>query len=201
MSKPETVKLGRPREFDRDTALDAAMRVFWAKGYEGSTLADLTDAMGINRSSMYSTFGDKEALFGLAMERYGEGPLAYLHEALEKPTAREVVEALLRGCVQFLADASHPRGCLSVQGAIACGAEAEAAKVAMIEWRIKGQAEIQKRFQRARAEGDLARDVNPGDLARYVSTVMTGLGIQSANGASRGEMIRVVEMALAGLRV
>ena len=189
-------KMGRPRGFAKNEALEAAMRVFWEKGYEGSTLADLTEAMGINRSSMYATFGDKEALFRLALARYAEGPAVYVREALEQPTVQAVVEALLRGALELLTDPSHPRGCLSVQGALACGSQAEPMKQAMIEWRKQGESDIQKRLQRARREGDLAKGVNPGDLARYISTVLTGLGIQAANGATKAEMTRLVDMVL-----
>jgi AcrR family transcriptional regulator len=189
-------KMGRPRGFAEKEALEAAMRVFWEKGYEGSTLGDLTEAMGINRSSMYATFGDKEALFRLVIARYAEGPASYVREALEQPTVRAVVEALLRGALELLTDPSHPRGCLSVQGALACGSNAEPMKQAMIEWRKQGESDIQKRLQRARREGDLAKDVDPGDLARYISTVLTGLGVQAANGATRAQMTRLVDMVL-----
>jgi AcrR family transcriptional regulator len=189
-------KMGRPRGFAEKEALEAAMRVFWEKGYEGSTLGDLTEAMGINRSSMYATFGDKEALFRLVIARYAEGPASYVREALEQPTVRAVIEALLRGALELLTDPSHPRGCLSVQGALACSSNAEPMKQAMIEWRKQGEADIQKRLQRARREGDLAKDVDPGDLARYISTVLTGLGVQAANGSTRAEMTRLVDMVL-----
>jgi AcrR family transcriptional regulator len=189
-------KMGRPLGFAENEALEAAMRVFWEKGYEGSTLADLTEAMGINRSSMYATFGDKEALFRLAVARYAEGPAAYTRAALEQPTVRAVVEALVRGALELLTNPSHPRGCLSVQGALACGSQAEPMKQAMIDWRRQGESEIQKRLQRARKEGDLAKDVDPGDLARYISTVLTGMAIQAANGSTRAEMTRLVEFVL-----
>jgi AcrR family transcriptional regulator len=196
MSTHTAAKMGRPRGFTEDAALDAAMRVFWEKGYEGATLADLTEAMGINRSSLYASFGDKEALFRIAIARYAEGPAAYLKRALQEPTVRAVVEALLRGALELLTDPSHPRGCLSVQGALACGSDAEPVKQAMIESRKRGEFELQKRLQRARTEGDLTKDVNPGDLARYISTVLTGLGVQAANGSTRPEMTRVVDLAL-----
>jgi AcrR family transcriptional regulator len=192
----ESGKMGRPLGFAENEALDAAISVFWAKGYEGSTLADLTKAMGINRSSMYATFGDKEALFRLAIARYAEGPAAYAREALKQPTARAVVEALLRGALELLTDRSHPRGCLSVQGALACGSHAEPIKQAMIEWRRQGESDIQKRLHRARREGDLAKDVDPGDLARYISTMLTGLAVQAASGSTRAEMTRLVDMLL-----
>jgi AcrR family transcriptional regulator len=198
---PQNVKMGRPLGFAEDDALEAAMRVFWEKGYEGATLADLTEAMGINRSSMYATFGDKEALFRLAIARYAEGPAAYVRKALEQRTARAVVEALLLGALELLTDPSHPRGCLSVQGALACGSHAQAIKEAMIEWRRQGEADIQRRLKRARREGDFAKDVDPGDLARYICTVLSGLAVQATNRSSRAEMARTVDIVLRSMPV
>jgi AcrR family transcriptional regulator len=99
MTTHTAARMGRPRGFAEDIALEAAMRVFWEKGYEGATLADLTEAMGINRSSLYASFGDKEAIFRMAMARYAEGPAAYLKKALQEPTVRTVVEALLHGAL------------------------------------------------------------------------------------------------------
>src|SRR5579863_5602053 len=100
-------KMGRPREFSEATALDAAMRVFWEKGYEGASLDDLTQAMGINRSSLYASFGDKEELFNRVIARYAQGPIAFIHEALQQTTARAVIENLLGRTVAFLGDPTH----------------------------------------------------------------------------------------------
>ena len=172
------------------------MRVFWERGYEGTSLTDLTEAMGINRASLYSSFGDKETLFRLALARYGEGPAAYLKSALQEPTARRVAEALLKGVVDLLGNPKNPRGCLSTQGALATGLGAEPIKNALIEWRKGAEAEIQKRFRRARTEGDLPEDVNVGDLTRYLSSVVYGLGIMAANGDTKADLTRVVDMTL-----
>src|SRR6202521_5231707 len=92
-------QLGRPRAFDADGALDRALVIFWRNGYEGASLPALTQALGINRPSLYAAFGNKEAVFRKAVERYERGPASYTHKALKKPTAREVVEALLKGVV------------------------------------------------------------------------------------------------------
>jgi AcrR family transcriptional regulator len=192
----ERQKMGRPRAFSETAALDAAVGVFWEKGYEGASLDDLTGAMGINRSSLYSTFGDKEALFRRAIAHYSAGPMASLWETLSQPTARAVVEALLRSLVKFLGDPSHPQGCLTLQGGLACGSGSEAAKQAMVDWRKSALAQLQKRMQRAHREGDLAADVNPKDLARYIVIVMNGLSVQAANGATKAEMTSAVQMAL-----
>ena len=187
-------KMGRPRGFDEDAVLEAAMRVFWEKSYEGATLSDLTKAMGINRSSMYAAFGDKEALFKLVLGRYREGPMTYIREALHHPTLRGVIEGLLYGTVEFLAMPYYPQGCLSVQGALACGTNAGSVRQSLIEWRKKGEAALRRRFSQARKDGEMHAD--PADVARYVSTIMTGLSIQAVNGASKGEMKRIADMAI-----
>lgn len=198
-TKDNLARMGRPRSFREEDALDAAMRVFWQKGYEGTSLDDLTKAMKINRSSLYSTFGDKEALFRRVMEQYSAGPLSFLPQALNLKTARAVVEALLRMSVKFLADPSHPPGCLSIQGGLACGSGNEAVQRAMVDWRKAGLVLLQKRLQRARAEGDLKKGVDPRDLARLVMIVMNGLGVQAVNGATLAEMNRAVDLALQSL--
>lgn len=195
----ETTKMGRPRCFCEDQAVDAAMRVFWEKGYEGASLNDLTEAMGINRPSLYATFGDKAGLFLRAMERYAEGPAGYVKAALELPTAREVAEALLRGAVEMLGNPQNPRGCLAVQGAVACSSDADVVKQAIVEQRKLGELAIQKRMKQAKATGDLSHEANPADISRYLATVLNGLGVQAANGASKTEMMRVAELSLKAL--
>ena len=112
---------GRPRAFDTEKALDCALDVFWRKGYEGASLPDLTEAMGINRPSLYAAFGNKESLFRKALDRYVEGPAAYVAKALKQPTAREVAETLFYGGIELLTNPKNPRGCLAVQSALACG--------------------------------------------------------------------------------
>src|ERR1700728_5141593 len=153
-------KMGRPRGFDTTAALDAAMRVFWEKGYEGATLTDLTDAMRINRSSMWAAFGNKEELFKKAFERYLGTYQVYIHEALAKPTIREVIESSLRGTVDFLATPGSRQGCLSVRGALAVGDEADPIKQWVIQLRKNGLSLARKRFEEARKSGDLEADVD-----------------------------------------
>ena len=189
-------KMGRPRGFDESAALEAAMRVFWEKSYEGATLSDLTSAMGINRSSMYAAFGDKEALFRRAMERYREGPMRYIRDALDKPVLRDTVADLLQGTVRFLSQPGHPRGCLSVQAALACGVDAEPIQQAMVEWRKATEEAMRKRFVKAQRAGGLPKDISPADFARLIATVMAGLVVQAVNGATREEMKRIADFVL-----
>jgi AcrR family transcriptional regulator len=187
---------GRPRAFDGDQALHRALLVFWRKGYEGASLSDLTKAMGINRPSLYAAFGDKEALFRKALDRYVAGPAAFVREALNEPTARGVVECLLRRAADSHTGPGNPQGCLLVQGALACSAEADSIRRELNSRRAAGEAAIRRRFRRAKSEGDLPDDAVPADLARYVATVLYGMAVQAAGGASRGELRRTMETAL-----
>jgi AcrR family transcriptional regulator len=190
--------MGRPRAFDMDEALERALQVFWRKGYEGASLTDLTEAMGINPPSLYAAFGNKEALFRKVLDRYAEGPAAYVPEALNEPTARAVAERLLRGAIDLLTGLRSPHGCLLVQGALACGAAAESVRRELVSRRAAGEVAVRRRFERARAHGDLPADADPADLARYVVTVVRGMAVQAAGGASRDELRRVAALALRG---
>ena len=189
-------RMGRPRSFDIDGALDRALQVFWRKGYEGTSLSDLTKAVGVNRPSLYAAFGDKEALFREVLDRYLHGPAAYTREALKEPTARAVIERLLRGAADVNAAPRNPGGCLMVQGALACGDAADSIRQELTACRAGGEAALSRRFQRAKSEGDLPATVNPADLARYVATIVYGMAVQAAGGASRDKLQRVVEMML-----
>jgi AcrR family transcriptional regulator len=184
------------RSFDIDRALDCALEVFWRKGYEGASLSDLTKAVGVNRPSLYAAFGDKEELFRKVLDRYLKGPAAYTQEALREPTARAVVERLVLGAADLNTARRNPGGCLMVQGALACGEAADSIQQELTACRAAGEAAMRRRFERAKSEGDLPANVNPDDLASYIATVLYGMAVQAAGGASRSKLQRVVEMAL-----
>src|ERR1700737_2949111 len=152
-------------------AIDSAMRVFWEKSYEGATMADLTEATGLNRSSIHAAFGNKEGLFLKVVERYWEGPLSYIPKALAEPTLPRVVEALIRGSVNFLSIPGNPKGCLSIHGALVCGTNGERVMQNMAEWRKTTESMIKKRIQQAQREGELRGEVNAADYARYIATI------------------------------
>lgn len=190
------VAKGRPREFDVDRALDRALKVFWRKGFEGASLPDLTKAMGINRPSLYAAFGNKAALFRRAVERYIEGPASQIRRALEEPTARQVVERWFRENIELITDSRNPRGCFLVQSALTCGDTADTIRRELARRRAASETALCERFERAIAEGDLPRNCEPADLARYVATVSQGMAVQAAGGATREELQKVAERAL-----
>lgn len=188
--------LGRPLGFDPERALEAALRVFWRRGYEGTALSDLTAAMGINRPSIYATFGNKEALFRKALDRYSEQMTCYTAEALKEPTALAVAQRLMVGTADLLSCPENPKGCLMVQGALACGDEADPIRKELIARRATGEEALRERFERAKLERDLPVGADPADLARYVMAVMHGMSVQSAGGASREELQGVIDLSL-----
>lgn len=188
--------LGRPRSFDVDHALDRAMRVFWERGYEGASLSDLTDAMGITRTSMYAAFGNKEELFRRALQRYTDGPASYALRALQQPTAQQVAAAFLAGSIAATTDPGCPVGCLGVQGSLAAGATAGEIRDILIAWRQEGTAHLRDRFRRAVDDGDLPASVDPGLLARYLMTVANGIAVQAATGVSPEDLQLVADVAL-----
>lgn len=188
--------MARPREFDECKALDAALRVFWAKGYEGATLDDLTGAMGINRPSLYGAFGNKEQLFRKVLERYANGPAAYVVEALHAPTARACAEAILRGAADLGTCPQNPGGCLAVHAALATGEDAEIIRQTLVEFRAAGECALRERFARAQADGEFSSDINTADLARYIATVVRGIAVETRGGASREDLEAVIALAM-----
>jgi AcrR family transcriptional regulator len=188
--------MGRARAFDTDEALDRAMTVFWSKGYEGASLADLTEAMEISRPSLYAAYGNKEELFRKALERYGEGPSSYERDALAQPTARAVAEGLLRGAADVQTDPATPAGCLAVLGSTYCAEESSPIGKTLIAFRLAGHAAIRERFERARAEGDLPANADPKALTHYIGTAVCGMAVLAASGVTRKELERVIELTM-----
>jgi AcrR family transcriptional regulator len=196
-----SVKAGRPIEFDIDHALDVAMRLFWERGYEGTSMADLSLAMGIHPSSIYAAFGDKQALFALAAKRYADVPAQYMVKALEQPTFRDFILAAFGNTVEFLGSKDHPSSCFTLTGAISCGADKESAKILMREMRLQNEAAIKARLLRARKAGEFPKEENVDDYTRYLSSLLSGLAVQAANGSTRTELKRTAAVALRHLGI
>jgi AcrR family transcriptional regulator len=188
--------MGRPRTFDCDIALDQAMEVFWRHGYEGATIAQLTDAMGINPPSLYAAFGSKEGLLKAALDRYTERRAAWMDEVLSAPTARDVAERMLTGVADKQTDPANPPGCLLVQGGIACGTGSASVPFELAARRAQTEDQLRDRFARARDEGDLKPSADPAALARYISAVTVGMGVMASSGADRDALREVAAVAI-----
>jgi len=188
--------MGRHREFDIDQALDAALCVFWRKGYEGASYTDLTQATGVERPALYSAFGNKEALFRRALERYYEHYLDFFPAALEQLTSRDVAEYILRGAAELNTRYPDRTGCLGIHGALAGSDDAEPIRRALIDARADGEVLLRDRFERAKAEGDLPETANSAALAVFLLAVLHGMAVQAKAGFSRDVLESVVDQAL-----
>jgi len=199
MNKPEVIThRGRPREFCVDHALTEALRVFWQKGYEGTSLTDLTEAMGITRPSLYAAFGNKESLFRKALDLYEREKLAYIGQALEQPTARQVAEFMMRGALENATGGDGgPHGCLRITAGVACGEGAESIRCEIMERTKSGKDSLIARFKRAQDEGDLRPDLDPEGLTRVLVAYLQGISVQANMGDSREELEKLVDTALA----
>lgn len=185
---------GRPRAFDEDQALDSAIDVFWRLGYEGASLAELTNAMGINRPSLYAVFGSKEELFIRALQRYGTTYHEHLGQLLSRPGAYQVLESYLRATATAVRAGSAP-GCLSIQGGLSCGPNNARIPRLLAEYRHSIEAAVAD----ALARTEDAAGVDTAALAGYAVTIGQGLAVDAAGGVPQARLDAVVDVALAGL--
>lgn len=197
--KPRGVQ-GRPRAFDIDIALDQALLLFWRKGYLGTSLTDLTEAMGINRPSLYAAFGNKETLFRKALDLYRDRHTAFVRDALEEPTVRRASERMMQGIVDLVTNPGNPSICLVTQSLLACADPDDPLHQELVERRAADEIAMRDRFERAISEGDLPPDADPAALARFVLTVISGMSAQAASGASRTELLQIVQTALQAIK-
>ena len=193
---PATLAPGRPRAFDPNAALDAALSVFWERGYEGASLVGLTKAMGINKPSLYSAFGDKADLFRKAVNRYMAKQALLWEQAFQEPTARRSVERILTMVADSLTSRRNPRGCLLVQSALTCSEESEGIKRELALKRAEGDSLLQNRFARAQADGEIASNVDIVALSRFYSTVLRGMSVEASAGATRNDLQNVIDLAM-----
>jgi TetR/AcrR family transcriptional regulator, copper-responsive repressor len=188
---------GRPLSFDRDAALETAMHVFWERGYEAASIADLTSAMGITPPSLYTAFGDKEQLFLEAIERYALGYGSAGARALnEEPTARGAIERWLLEAADELTQPCHPKGCMVVMAATNCSAAAERVQDALLLRRTEAIANVGRRIQGGIDSGELPPDTDAKDLANFYATIYQGMSMQAKDGATHESLVATVRRAM-----
>jgi len=186
------VPVARLREFDENEVLEKAMHVFWTKGYEGTSMADLLTAMEITNSSLYKAFGSKEELFLRVVECYRDSHLAFRHAALAEPTPRRIVEQILLGTVNLLTGTTTPPGCLEVNGALAASTDSETIRTGLIRNRKVLRALLRDRLTATQDAGDLPPGLGAEQAATLVATLAHGLAVQAKDGASREELRAIV---------
>lgn len=188
---------GRPRSFDKDDALEKAMHVFWEKGYEGTTMADLIESIGMKAPSIYAAFGNKDAIFKEVIKTYlpivVEGQLAALNSSSE---IYESVEATLKACVSLYTSEDNPHTCLVMTAAINTAPGHEEHVGALRILREKYKAAWQKRFEQAKFDKQLSDDSNPSELAEYFTTLIQGMTIKAKDGASKDSLDATVKLAM-----
>jgi AcrR family transcriptional regulator len=189
---------GRPRGFDRAEALRQAMRLFWAKGYDGASLADLTAAMGINPPSLYAAFGSKEALFREATDLYSETEGVDIWRSLhQSATARQAVEGFLRESAAAFSRAGDPPGCLIVLGALNANGNNAAICEDLRQRREANVAELRTRLEAAVREGELPAGIDCEAIAVFYVTVQQGMSIQARDCASHDRLLSAADGAMA----
>ncbi|WP_327657328.1 TetR/AcrR family transcriptional regulator [Streptomyces sp. NBC_00483] len=188
---------GRPRGFDRDRALEQALRVFWEHGYQGASMAALTSAMGIKSPSLYAAYGSKEELFREALALYAATEGSYTRCALdEQPTARASVEAALRDNAAAYTDPATPRGCLVILAAPLATPDSADVADTLARLRTQTREAIQGRIERGIADGDLPVGTDAARLAAFYATVLNGLSFQARDGASLTALNTVIDQAM-----
>ncbi len=197
MKKTEAKARGRPRTFDRDAALDAAMRLFWEHGYEATSIAQLTAAMGISPPSLYAAFGDKEALFLEAVARYqargGDQTQGLFGDT---KTARDAVARVLGESAIRLTDPKYPRGCMVVLSAVSVSEQASKVQHELSQCRAGWERDLKARIERGIADGDVSQSTNAAALASFYMAVIQGMSLHAKDGASRERLKEIGQAAL-----
>ncbi|MFK4808772.1 TetR/AcrR family transcriptional regulator [Devosia sp. ZW T5_3] len=188
---------GRPRQFDRDAALAAAMRVFWRHGYAGASIGTLIAAMGISRATLYASFGDKETLFRKVMDLYEREKTAYMLEALDQPTARGVAESLLLGTIWLQTDTANPKGSMGIVHSLSHAPGDEDVRRFVTERGDFWRAKLIARIELAAREGDVPTSLDARSLALTLKAATDGLLVAAGSGATEQELRGIVATFLA----
>ncbi len=192
---------GRPREFDRDAALAKARDAFWSRGYEGVSMADLVETLGIASARIYAAFGSKEKLFQEAVALYDEGEGGFATRALaEEPTAARAIERSLREAVETYTRKGRPQGCMVVSAATNCAAENDGVREFLADYRRRRTASLVERLERAVTAGELRPDTDAQALGDYYATVLHGLSVQARDGVSCKRLLATIPTAMLAIR-
>lgn len=188
---------GRPREFDRETALAKARDVFWTRGYEATSMTDLVSVLGLASARIYAAFGSKEQLFREAIAHYEANEGGFATRALEEePTARQAISRILREAVELYTRPGHPRGCMVVSAATNCSIDNVAVQDWLSEHRRQRTASIVSRLRQAAEDGELRADIDAHMLGDFYATVLHGLSVQARDGVPRKRLMATVRLAL-----
>lgn len=187
---------GRPRNFDKDEALKIALDLFRKKGFDNTSIGDLTEALHVNKPSLYAAFGNKEELFSAILKAYISGPASYFFEVFNEATTKGLVRSLLTKSIEILFYSEHPHGCLIVMSTASEELQKVGIQQSLVASLKEHQHKLIERFERARAEGELKKEVDPVRLALYVVTLHKGLSLQAVNGSSKQEMLGLVEQVI-----
>lgn len=192
---------GRPREFDRDSALEKARDAFWTRGYEGVSMADLVKTLGLASARIYAAFGSKEKLFQEAIALYDEGEGGFATRALaEEPTAARAIERSLREAVETYTRKGRPHGCMVVSAATNCAAENDQVRALLADYRSRRTASLVERLKRAVENGELATLTDPQALGDYYATVLHGLSVQARDGVSRKRLMATIPTVMLAIQ-
>ncbi len=195
-SAPTRRKIGRPLSFDRDTALQQAMLVFWQHGYESTSIVDLTTAMGVTAPSLYTAFGDKKRLFLEAAHRYAGDPKAMAAAIAGAPTAYDAARAMLIAAATTYTGKDTPQGCLLASATASVSAAASEVQTAIAAIRTSIGDQLRARIERDIAAGVLTPTADPAVLAGLVMTVTQGMSVMARDGTPRDALLGIVELAL-----
>jgi AcrR family transcriptional regulator len=188
---------GRPRAFDRDEALDRAMHLFWRRGYEATSISDLTETMGITPPSLYAAFGDKKRLFLETVDRYQAGPGGFAQRALcDEPTAERAMRRLLMDTIDSFFEKNNPRGCMVVLAATNCTTESSDILDELATRRRAAERVVRDRIAAGRDAGEFAAATDVDALAGTIVTTLYGLSIKARDGASRASLRKVVDQVM-----
>lgn len=187
---------GRPRVFDKEEALEKAMMLFWTRGYDGTSMAEIIETLGINKPSLYAAFGNKEELFHKTLLKYASGPVAFVNDVTKEPTSRKVAESFLVKAADLLTNPENPKGCMIVQAALSASESADLIRNILIKYRASYEKTLAERFVKGQVDGDLSKEANPKDLAKFLATLHQGMSVQATSGATKDELLDMANIAL-----